>query len=238
MKCLAVAQSRIREPEIMDDPALEGSRHEAALRGLSRLNYVSGSAGPIGRRLAALSRQLGRRHLRVLDVATGAGDVPLRLWRRARRAGLELEIHGVDVSQRAVEFATARAAVEQAAIRYDVLDVLAGPLPGGFDVVTCSLFLHHLDEDQGVALLQAMAQASKHLVVVSDLCRSAAGLALAHVAAWTLSRSDVVRVDAVRSVRAALTPREVAAWAHAAGLQGAVIQRHWPFRFLLSWRRS
>ena len=232
------ARSRIREPEIMDDPALDGSRHEAALRGLSRLNYLSGSARTIWTPLAALARQLGQQQLRVLDVATGAGDVPLRLWRRARRAGLDLQIHGVDVSQRAVEFATGRAVVEQAAIHFGVLDVLAGPLPGGFDVVTCSLFLHHLVEEQGVLLLQAMAKATRHLVMVSDLCRSTPGLALAHLAARALSRSDVVRVDAARSVRAAFTLREAAALARAAGLKGAVVQRHWPFRFLLSWQRS
>ena len=180
----------------MDDPALDGSRHEAALRGLSRLNYLSGSARAIWTPLAALARQLGQQQLRVLDVATGAGDVPVRLWRRARRAGLHLEIQGVDVSPRAVEFAVGRAAAEQAAIHFGVLDVLAGPLPGGFDVVTCSLFLHHLAEEPAVLLLQAMAKATKHLVLVSDLRRSTAGLALAHFAAWTLSGSDVVRVDA------------------------------------------
>jgi len=222
----------------MDDPALDGGRHEAALRGLSRLNYLSGSARALWPPLAALARQLGRRQLRVLDVASGGGDVPVRLWRKARRAGLHLEIHGVDVSPRAVEFAAGQAAAEQAAIKFSVLDVLAGPLPGGFDVVTCSLFLHHLAEEQAVLLLQAMAKATKHLVLVNDLRRNAAGLALTHLAAWTLSGSDVVRVDGPRSVRAAFTVHEAAALARAAGLKGAIVERHWPFRFLLSWKRS
>jgi len=185
-----------------------------------------------------LARQLGRQQLRVLDVATGAGDVPVRLWRMARRAGLHLEIHGVDVSPRAVEFAAGRAAAEQAAIHFSVLDVLADPLPGGFDVVTCSLFLHHLADEQAVLLLQAMAKAVNRLVLVSDLRRSAVGLALAHLAAWTLTESDVVRVDGARSVRAAFTVQEAAALARAAGLKGAIVERHRPVRFLLSWKRS
>ena len=222
----------------MDDPLLDGGRHEAALRGLSRLNYMSGSARTIWPRLAALARQLGRRQMRVLDVATGGGDVPVRLWHIARRAGLQLEILGLDVSTRAVEFATGRAAAEQAAIHFSVLDVLAGPLPRGFDVVTCSLFLHLLAEEQGVLMLQAMAKATKHLVLVNDLRRSPAGLALAHLAAWTLSGSDVVRIDGARSVRAAFTVHEATAMAWAAGLKGAIVERRWPLRFLLSWRRS
>ncbi len=221
----------------MDDPVLDGDHHEAALRGLSRLNYVSGSARSIWPSLAALARQLDRRQLRVLDVATGAGDVPVRLWRMARRAGLQLEIHGLDVSPRAVAFAAKRAAAEQAAVHFSVLDVLAGSLPGGYDVVACSLFLHHLAEEQAVLLLQAMANATQHLVLVNDLRRSAVGLALTHLAAWTLSGSDVVRVDGPRSVRAAFTVIEAAALARAAGLKGATVERHWPFRFLLSWER-
>ncbi len=238
MPSIAGAQSRVRQPEIMDDPALDAGRHEAALRGLSRLNYLSGSARTIWRPLAALARRLGRRQLRVLDVATGAGDVPVRLWRRARRAGLHLEIQGVDVNPRAVEFAASRAAAEGATMHFSVLDVLAEPLPEGFDVVTCSLFLHHLADDRGVWLLQAMATAAKHLVLVNDLRRSAAGLALARFAAWTLSGSDVVRIDGPRSVRAAFTMGEAAALALAAGLKGAVVERRWPFRFLLSWQRA
>ena len=86
-------------------------------------------------------------------------------------------------------------------------------------------------------LLQAMAKAAKHLVLVNDLCRSAAVLALAHLAAWTLSGSDVVRVDGARSVRAAFTVHEATALARAAGLKGAIVERHWPLRFLLSWKR-
>ena len=238
MQSFLRAESRIREPEIMDDPALDRGRHEAALWGLSRLNRLSRSAQPLWPPLAALARRLGRRQLRVLDVATGAGDVPLRLWHLARRGGLQLEIHGLDVSPRAVEFAARRAAAAQAELHFSVADVLAGPLPRGFDAVTCSLFLHHLAEEQGLLLLQAMASATEHLVLVDDLCRSAVGLALARLAAWTLGGSDVVRIDGPRSARAAFTVREAAALAHTAGLHRAAVKCHWPFRFLLSWQRS
>ena len=48
--------------------------------------------------------------LRVLDVATGGGDVPIHLWSKARRAGLDLRIAGCDRNPSAVEFACRRAA--------------------------------------------------------------------------------------------------------------------------------
>ena len=88
----------------MDDPALDADRHAHALRGLSRLNALSGSTGIVWPLVAQLASQHGRQ-LRVLDLATGAGDIPIGLWRRARRKGLALDILGVDVSRRAVHWA-------------------------------------------------------------------------------------------------------------------------------------
>jgi hypothetical protein len=82
-----------------------------------------------------------------------------------------------------------------------------------------------------------MGGATRHLILVNDLCRSHWGLALAHFAGRVLTRSPVVRVDAVRSVRAAFTLAEVRALAAAAGLQGAQLARRWPARYLLSWQR-
>src|SRR5205809_4134083 len=97
------------EPEDMDDPALATERLHGALSGLARLNFVSNSARIVWRPIRRLARELKTPRLRVLDIATGAGDVPRALWRRANRAGLELEIHGLDFSPRSIEFARRRA---------------------------------------------------------------------------------------------------------------------------------
>ena len=76
-----------------------------------------------------------RKSLRVLDLACGAGDVPLKLWRKARGAGLDVEFHGLDVSAQAVSFARDRACRAGAPVRFEERDVLNGPLPGDFDVL-------------------------------------------------------------------------------------------------------
>src|SRR4051812_815774 len=75
------------QPEVMDQPGLCPDHHRAALRGLARLNLF-GSAGVLWPALAAMAKRIPGRPLRVLDLATGGGDVPLRLWRRARRSGV------------------------------------------------------------------------------------------------------------------------------------------------------
>src|SRR5438309_1542594 len=94
--------SRRLQPEVMDQPGLEPKRHRQALHGLGRINWWSGSAGILWPPLAALAR-VSPHPLRVLDLATGGGDVPIRLWQKAQRAGLPLVIEGCDVSPVAVD---------------------------------------------------------------------------------------------------------------------------------------
>jgi SAM-dependent methyltransferase len=228
---------RRRRPEIMDQPGLDPGRHAAALRGLARINFWSRSAGILWPPLAALARQLGTTRLRVLDLASGGGDVAIRLWRQARRAGLEFHIEGRDLSPLAVGHARAAAARQRADMAFQLGDVLQGPLPSGFDAVLSSLFLHHLDEDQAAAFLRRMAETAGRLVLVNDLARGWTGLALAHLATRLLTRSPVVHCDGPRSVEGAFTPAEALALAAQAGLNGATVSRHWPCRFLLKWER-
>jgi SAM-dependent methyltransferase len=231
------ALERQRRPEIMDQPDLNPERHIRALRALARINFLSASAGILWRELAALARRMAPHVPRVLDVATGGGDVPIRLWRRARRLGLELRIEGCDISPVALEHARAAAAGFAAPLRFFEHDALSGSPVEGYDAVFCSLFLHHLDEEQAATFLRHMADSASQLVLVNDLERSRIGLLLAHVAGRLLTTSDVVHVDGPRSVEGAFTLEEARALAERAGLAGARVSWRWPFRWLLSWRR-
>jgi 2-polyprenyl-3-methyl-5-hydroxy-6-metoxy-1,4-benzoquinol methylase len=226
------------EPEVMDQPDLDPALHRQALAGLARINAWSGSARILWRPIAALARQVATRPLRVLDLATGGGDVPLRLWRRAQRAGLNLDIEGCDRSPEAVQSATEAATAAGAAVRFTVRDALADGLPDGFDVVACSLFLHHLTDADAVKLLRTMAAAARQLVLVNDLRRSAVAWWWTYFGTRLLTRSPVVHVDGPRSVAAAFTMSEASALAAEAGLTGATVGRRWPFRYLLSWQRA
>jgi SAM-dependent methyltransferase len=229
--------TRIRTAEIMDQPGLAPLEHRRALSGLARLNRVGGSVGVVWPAIAAAAHR-AKRPLRVLDLATGSGDMPLGLWRRARRFGLIKDILGLDVSPRAVEIARQRADSAGARMTFATLDVLSDPLPEGLDVIMASLFLHHLDEPQAVALLAKMAAAARHLVLVNDLVRSRGNLILVALGARLLTTSGVVHTDASLSVRAAFTVKELRKLAQDAGLHDATITRRFPCRMLLEWRKA
>ncbi|MCC6683399.1 MAG: methyltransferase domain-containing protein [Phycisphaeraceae bacterium] len=222
---------RMRKPEVMDDPDLDGLAHRAALRGLERINVVSRSAGTIWRIIRTHAPS------RVLDVATGAGDVPISLALRGQRAGLPITVAGCDASPRAIAFARARAEERRARVEWFTLDMLRDRIPAGYDVITASLFLHHLDDDDAVRVLGAMVDAAGQMIIVSDLERSAMGYLAASVGCRLLTRCPVVHTDGPRSVRAAFTIDEARRLAQRAGLAGAVITKCWPRRWLLTWSK-
>jgi 2-polyprenyl-3-methyl-5-hydroxy-6-metoxy-1,4-benzoquinol methylase len=227
---------RHKEPEVMDQPDLDPAQHAQALRGLERINFLSGSAGILWPGIQQIAIDIKDRPLRLLDVATGAGDIPIRLWHRSRKAGLELEVAGCDRSLVALDHARRQARESGAQVNFFEHDILGGPLPETYDIVTCSLFLHHLTEAEAVTTLRTMAQAAKHLLLVNDLRRSRLGWWLAWLGTRVLSRSPVVHFDGPVSVAGAFNRAEMKELADQAGLRGAVVSRRWPCRMLLSYR--
>jgi SAM-dependent methyltransferase len=222
----------------MDRADLDPDRHRHALRGLERINRLSGSAGIIWSPTRRLAEQANGQPLRVLDVACGAGDLSIALFQRAARTGLNLHLEAADISPRALDYARGRADDTGARIHFFQLDALAADFPSGYDVVFSSLFLHHLNEEQAVNLMRRMARAAQQVVLISDLARSRLGWTAAYCVTRLLTTSDVVRTDGPLSVEGAFTPREALELAHRAGLRGARVGRRWPFRYLLAWTRT
>ncbi len=85
-KLLSLTQRHL-QPEVMDRPDLEQHRHWRALKGLERINWVSGSAGILWPSIRQLAEESSGDALRILDVACGAGDLSIGLFHRAARAG-------------------------------------------------------------------------------------------------------------------------------------------------------
>jgi 2-polyprenyl-3-methyl-5-hydroxy-6-metoxy-1,4-benzoquinol methylase len=143
----------------------------------------------------------------------------------------------VDVSPLAIAEAERRCRIEEVAAEWLVANVLDEPLPDDFDVVTCSLFLHHLADDDIVQLLRIMRDATdcggevRHLLIC-DLSRSALNLALVAVGAQLVTRSPVVHRDATSSVRAAMSRPEFTALVETALGQTPRVESLFPCRFL------
>lgn len=234
-----LTQRRLR-PERMDDPSLPETAHREALEGLRRLHAVSASVSQLWRPLRGLASG-GR--LRVVDWASGGGDVLIGLARRAERDGVELQAEGRDASARAVAWAdeSARRAGVSDRVRFRCVDCTEAARDDAHDpadVAISSLFLHHLQREAVRDVLAAMARGSRRGVVVQDLVRSRRGWLWAWLGSRALPTNDVVRDDALLSVGNAFTRDELSALATEAGLTGAQVRVAWPQRMTLVWRRA
>lgn len=236
-------EHRVIEPEVMDQPGLDAQQHRQALRGLSRLNRISGSARIVASALHQIERQqqqqtesLPTGPLRILDVATGGGDLPIALTRRAQRNGQAWQIDGCDLSETALAYARHQASQQGFRdIQFFQRDAVRDALPEGYDVVVLALFLHHLERSVCVALLQNAAAVCRWLIV-NDLSRSRLSYASVWLGSRLMSRSSVVHTDARLSVRAAFTREELRDMAMEAGWRDLSIRSVPPARWLMTGR--
>ena len=219
-------------PELMDDPTLPSSEHDAALRGLARLNTISFAH----RALCGIAMRAtrGLEHVTLLDVAAGSGDVSLAVARRLQAAGKRVSVTGVDVSGHAALAARARFEAAGIKARFETADALEDPLPTA-DLVMCTLFLHHLSDREITPLLARLTSATNRVLLINDLRRGRAGLVASMVVPRLVTRSPVVHVDAVRSYRAALPADELRGFAKDAGLANARVRHAFPYRMTLEW---
>jgi ubiquinone/menaquinone biosynthesis C-methylase UbiE len=204
---------------------LDGHLDDAAtlrdnLRDLARANRLTGGARLSVRAISFLVPDLDP--LSVLDVGTGAADIPVALITDARERGRRLTVTAVDSRREVID--AARAArpelVRVPGLTLDVADGRALPYSdASFDVAHASLVLHHLEPDEAIAFLGELARVARRGVVVNDLSRRRHTL----LGAWLLSRACTrnrySRHDAPLSARRAYTQTEAIALVARAGLR-------------------
>jgi ubiquinone/menaquinone biosynthesis C-methylase UbiE len=196
--------------ELMDEPVDDVGELAGNLRDVAFANAHLGGTAPVVRAL----RRLGART--VLDVGSGAGDVPLAIVRDGERRGVQVRVTCLDVSEQMLAIAR-RATNAHPALVFVRGDGAALPFADrAFDAVTCTLALHHFEPVAARALLREMRRVARIAPVVCDLRRSA----VAFAGAWLWSRTSrnrLTRHDAPLSVRRAYTPQEALALAREAG---------------------
>jgi len=158
---------RIMADEIMDDPGQSEADFRAALDGLETLNRITFAYPPLLRFLDRLVKEQGLKRLSLLDVGAGGGDALRAVARWGETRGIELDLWGLDRSPWAERQARERG-TPGGWITSDLFD-----LPPGrrFDVVTCSLFAHHLPDPLLVRFLRWLPAHAIRRWLILDLHR-------------------------------------------------------------------
>ncbi|HEY7348984.1 MAG TPA: methyltransferase domain-containing protein [Ktedonobacterales bacterium] len=224
--------------ELLDAPGVDDRLLEQSLRDLSRIGSLLGWTHLAVQDVAHIVAQRQLRAFSVLDVGTGAANVPIALARWARRQGREAQITASDLSEQVLAVARANCA-SFPEIHIEQQNALALTYADqSFDLVLCQGALHHFSPDEAVAVLRELARVARRAIIVTDLQRNrplyVGGWLLMH----TLIRNRVTRHDGLASIRRAYTPAEVRALAEQADLRSATIHTALRLRQALIWQRS
>jgi ubiquinone/menaquinone biosynthesis C-methylase UbiE len=123
-----------------------------------------------------------------------------------------------------------------------VADALALPFDDdAFDLVSCSLFAHHLDAHQLAIFVREGLRVCRRAVLINDLVRHPLHLAFAH-AGFPIMRNRIAWLDGVTSVRRAYGPEEiqqVVSSAFCENVPQMEISRNYLFRMgLIVWKNA
>ncbi len=191
---------------------------------------------------AALSKlRLREQPRRILELGAGDGTLLLRLARALRPAWTGVELTLLDRHE--LVSAGDREGFGKLGWRVtilcaDVLEWVRAPHALPYDLCFANLFLHHFDGPQLAALLQGVACRTNALIACEPRRSDVARIGSRLIA--VLGANAVTREDAVKSVTAGFTRRELScAWLGAPGDWVTSEYAAWPFSHcFLAARRS
>ena len=228
---------RATEREYMDDQRPPQAVVDEVYTFLGAINRWLGGAKATLARLESFSQQWRPdERIRVLDVACGGGDLAQDIVSWGRRRNFDVRATGLDISLSALTSAR-RLGRSDARLTYLCGDVHHSPCRDrSFDYVSCSLYFHHLTDDEVISTLRTFERLATRGIIVNDLVRRRRH----YVWSWILTRpfNVVLRNDGPLSVRRAFRPQELAALVERSGLRWLSIQRHFGHRMTLAGERG
>jgi ubiquinone/menaquinone biosynthesis C-methylase UbiE len=186
-------KTRSLEPERLDVETPPRDLVERSYRFLSFVNRRLGGVRATRLAFEEFAPRWGpESRIRVLDVASGSGDIPNALER------WNPKLHFTCLDMRADP--SGRVAVRGDALRLPFRD-------GSFDYVTTSLFMHHLGDAELVRALREFDRVARRGLVMNDLLRRTRLYLWTKL--FTLFANEYVRHDGPLSVRKSFTLEEL-----------------------------
>ncbi len=211
--------------EMMDRPQPVSAELERDLQYLRQLNRWFGSYRLVLRFMRHWIKPDTR--TRIVDLATGSGDIPRLIADYARRIGAQVEIDALDRQPATLEIAT-KLSAGYSEISYHEADILEWDSAEAYDIVLCTLSLHHFSDEDAVRLLRRCWELSRKFVLVSDLRRGFLLKAGVYVLTALIFREPMTRYDARLSATRAFSFSEMHTLAMRADLENF---GHEKFRF-------
>lgn len=227
-------RQRSRMPEYMDDATVVG---DDVLAALTEIEYVNRFLGGTRATLHALKPYLPdarRGALTLLDIGTGAADIPIAIVQWARSHALDIHLVAVDFNPSICALARHNT-MAYPEITIQEADIFALPFdPEAFDIVHSAMFLHHFPQAKAADILRIMYACCRQAVIINDLHRHPLAFYSITWLAHLFSRSPMFQHDAPVSVLRGFKQPDWEELGRLSGIGHLRIKRRWPYRFVVT----
>ena len=221
-------------PERIDTGDYTQEEYATFLREIRFINKRLGDRSALEKTLLANITRLDLQEFSVLDVGAGTGELLGVIAEFARSGMLKACLVGLDLNTLSANEIAAESR-KYSEISPVQGDALALPFAEGvFDYAICSLFTHHLTDEQIPILLKEMSRVARRGIVVIDLERRPMGWFLYQLFCLAYRISPLVRQDGSLSIRKGFRIEEFERLAEELDLANANVVRFAPFRVVLS----
>lgn len=221
---------RLFDPQVIELMDLEqppSAELEQDLRNLEKLNRHFGSHRLMRGFLRCWLKPGGS--YRILDLATGGGDLPRMIVDWARQRGVKVKIDALDAQASTLEIAR-RWSAAYPEITFEKADIRTYHSAQSYDLVCCSLALHHFSDEDAVQVLKRARALSHDKVLVADLERTVFTWLSVYLLTTFFFTEPMTRHDARLSVQRAFSYPELAELAVQAGWESFGQERFFPAR--------
>lgn len=204
---------------------------------ISELRFVNRWMGDAHSLKATVLREVETEHLTsfsILDLGAGSGELLRVAATWARQTNRQFRGTGLELNERMAEsiLEESKRFAEITSVRGDALRLPFDEAQ--FDYVICSLFTHHLLDEQVVQALREMSRVAKRRIFVIDLHRHPVPYFLYTTLGKLVLHNRLVRHDGALSILRGFKSDELLELAQRAELRDIWVEHHFPSRLVLS----
>ncbi len=213
---------------------MEGTELSAALDQLTVVNRFLGGHHIVINGLKKIIRRLNTNaSIKIADLGCGGGDTLKAIADWGKKNNLSLQLYGIDANAFTIEYAQKRTQ-SYSNIQYLQKNIFADDCNlEGFDIVICSLFLHHFNEEDLFIFLQKCKTSKIKSLLVNDLQRHWIPYYLFKLVCGVFQATEMTREDGLLSIRKAFTKTEIDTLLEKSEIHDYQLQWKWAFRYQL-----
>lgn len=219
----------------MDDLNCSG---EVVRQTLREIEYINKTLGGNEVTLKGLHQLLKNRKGRytIADLGCGGGEMLAAIHKWGTKRGFDFYLAGFDANPNITAYASGT--IDHPNINFITENVASADFhKKQFDIITATLFLHHLSSAQLSALLGQWLQQVKIGIVINDLHRHPLAYHSISLLTKLFSRSPMVKYDAPLSVLRGFSRKEWLEILDNAGIRKYKLHWRWAFRWqLVIWK--